>query len=330
MADVSASAARMREANGDAKPGDVARARKGELVDAFADAAGVATVVAAVEKSTRTRAAAGDRLAGHRLARQAPARPAQAAAPRPRQGRQGADRRRPGVGARRPPRCSGRAWTRPSAAVADDVAPQLTPPWAAAVRRASVSRLPDLNDALDKAVTGTDLGVARTPLWWRLVRVLQWLLLLTALGGGLWLGAPGGDGLPAAARADDPGLRRAAGADADAARRRRAGGRARRCCAGCSSRWSARSRGRGRPTSGCAPRSARSPSGWWSSRSSTRWRPTAPPATGSPPPADPLAGSRAGSRPPLRAGPGRPQGRSARPVPVVPLRQPSRRPLEHR
>ena len=73
-------------------------------------------------------------------------------------------------------------------AVADDVAGELSPPWAAAVRRASVSRLPDLNDALDKAVAGTDLGVSRTPLWWRLVRVLQWLLLLTAFAGGLWLG----------------------------------------------------------------------------------------------------------------------------------------------
>jgi hypothetical protein len=50
-----------------------------------------------------------------------------------------------------------------------------------------VSRLPDLNDALDKAVTSTDLGVARTPAWWRLVRVLQWVLVLTALAGGLWL-----------------------------------------------------------------------------------------------------------------------------------------------
>jgi hypothetical protein len=73
--------------------------------------------------------------------------------------------------------------------VADDVSADLSRPWAGAVRRASVSRLPDLNDALDKAVTGTDLGVGRTPLWWGMVRVLQWVLLLTALVGALWLGA---------------------------------------------------------------------------------------------------------------------------------------------
>jgi hypothetical protein len=72
-------------------------------------------------------------------------------------------------------------------AVADDAAAELTRPWVAAVRRASVSRLPDLNDALDRAVTGTDLKVTRVPVWWRLVRLLQWLLILTALVGGVWL-----------------------------------------------------------------------------------------------------------------------------------------------
>jgi hypothetical protein len=74
-------------------------------------------------------------------------------------------------------------------AVSDDVGSELSPPWADAVRRASVSRLPDLNDALDKAVTSTDLGVSRTPAWWRVVRLVQWLLVATALVGGLWLAA---------------------------------------------------------------------------------------------------------------------------------------------
>ncbi len=34
----------------------------------------------------------------------------------------------------------------------------------------------------------TDLGVARLPLWAGLVRVLQWLLILGALGGAVWTG----------------------------------------------------------------------------------------------------------------------------------------------
>ena len=49
------------------------------LDDALADAAGVPTVVGAVQKSTRMRAEPGHRVAGGRLALQAPARPAQAA-----------------------------------------------------------------------------------------------------------------------------------------------------------------------------------------------------------------------------------------------------------
>jgi hypothetical protein len=188
MADVAAAADRLAATNGEAKPGDVARARQGELVDAFADAAGVSTVVAAVERSTRTRAA------------QATGWPVTSwlgkLRPDPLKrlhldlGKD--DSRLVSVARASVPEATPVQRARVDSAVravADDVAGELSPPWAAAVRRASVSRLPDLNDALDKAVAGTDLGVSRTPWWWRLVRVLQWLLLLTAFAGGLWLGA---------------------------------------------------------------------------------------------------------------------------------------------
>jgi GTP-binding protein EngB required for normal cell division len=186
MADVSSVAQRMQQVNGDAKPGDVARARENELVDAFAEAAGVPTVVRAVEKSTKRRAAqatgwpvtswlsrfkpdplrrlhlnlgtTGKDLTASARASVPEATPVQ--------------RARVDTAVR---------------AVAEDVGAELSPPWADAVRRASVSRLPDLNDALDKAVASTDLGVSRTPAWWGLVRVLQWVLILTALAGGLWL-----------------------------------------------------------------------------------------------------------------------------------------------
>ena len=73
--------------------------------------------------------------------------------------------------------------------VAGGIGSQLTPPWADAVRRASVSRLDDLNDALDRAVVGTDLGVSRTPLWWRIAKLLQVLFALCLLSGLLWLAA---------------------------------------------------------------------------------------------------------------------------------------------
>jgi energy-coupling factor transporter ATP-binding protein EcfA2 len=64
----------------------------------------------------------------------------------------------------------------------------LPEPWPAAVRDAARSRLDDVPDALDLAVASTDLGVSRTPLWWRLVGGLQWLVTLAALVGLVWLG----------------------------------------------------------------------------------------------------------------------------------------------
>jgi GTPase Era involved in 16S rRNA processing len=186
LADVKSAAERMQELNGDAKPKDVARARKSELVDAFADAAGVPTVVRAVDQATRVRArnATGwpvtkwvSRLRPDPLKRlhldlgprgKELTGEARSSLPEATQ----VERARVDTVVR---------------AVADDAAAGLTQPWTVAVRHASVSRLEDLNDALDRAVGSTDLGVARTPIWWKLVRALQWLLFLTAVVGGLWL-----------------------------------------------------------------------------------------------------------------------------------------------
>jgi hypothetical protein len=74
-------------------------------------------------------------------------------------------------------------------ATAERVGSGLAPSWARAVRDASVSRLDELGDALDKAVGGTDLGASRVPLWWRVARLLQLLLALAVLAGAVWLGA---------------------------------------------------------------------------------------------------------------------------------------------
>jgi GTPase Era involved in 16S rRNA processing len=186
LADVRSAASRMQEHNGTAKPRDVARQRKHELVDAFSSAAAVPTVVAAVDQATRVRA------------RQATGWPVT----------KWLGRFRPDplrrlhldLGPRGKELIGGARTSVPQASplqrarvdtavrsVADEAAADLTHPWGVAVRRASVSRLDDLNDALDRAVSGTDLGVGRTPLWWQGVRVLQWVLFLSALAGGLWL-----------------------------------------------------------------------------------------------------------------------------------------------
>ncbi len=45
----------------------------------------------------------------------------------------------------------------------------------------------DLPDALDQAVTTTDLGTTRRPLWWGLLNALAWLFLAVTVVGGGWL-----------------------------------------------------------------------------------------------------------------------------------------------
>ncbi len=72
-------------------------------------------------------------------------------------------------------------------ALADDVGASLTPPWASAIRRASTARLDDLGDGLDRAIGATDLNVDKIPAWTRAVRVFQWVFIIAALVGLGWL-----------------------------------------------------------------------------------------------------------------------------------------------
>jgi hypothetical protein len=71
--------------------------------------------------------------------------------------------------------------------VSDAASVGLPDGWRKAVRQAAEGRSMDVRDALDRAVVGTDLGVERVPLWWRLVGALQWLLVAAALVGAGWL-----------------------------------------------------------------------------------------------------------------------------------------------
>jgi predicted GTPase len=69
----------------------------------------------------------------------------------------------------------------------DAVSHDLPQPWRRAVRTAAAGRTADVRDRLDQAVVGTDLGVDRVPVWWRLGAGLQTVLALAALVGGVWL-----------------------------------------------------------------------------------------------------------------------------------------------
>ncbi len=188
LADVHAAAEAMAAVSGTGKPATPTRDRAAELEEAFADAAGVPVVVDAVASSTRLRARRATgwpvtawvaRLKPDPLKRlhldlgregRALTKAARTSVPEPTQ----VQRARVDAAVR---------------AVADDVGKGLTRPWQDAVRRASVSHLDDISDRLDQTLAGTDLKVARLPWWAGTVRVLQWLLILTALGGAAWLGS---------------------------------------------------------------------------------------------------------------------------------------------
>lgn len=202
-ADLRAVADRLSAANGTAEPRRLGDKQVADLEDALADSAGVPTVVAAVERSTRMRAgratgwpvvawlsklrpdplkrlhldlgAAGKALSGKSRTSLPATTPVQRA-------RVDSEVRR----------------------LADDASQGLGRPWAEALRRASTSRLGDLNDRLDAAMAGTDLGVARIPRWAGAVRLLQWLLITAALLGGLWLVALAATGFLELPQPDTP------------------------------------------------------------------------------------------------------------------------------
>jgi hypothetical protein len=187
-ADVRAAAARLNEECGTGKPRSLAKGRVEAMEEALADSAGIPTVVEAIDRSTRLRAG---RATGwpvvawvSRLRPDPLRRLHLDLGP---EGRKLTSRARTSV-----PEASPVQRARVDTeirALADDVSAGMTRPWADAVRRASLSRLEDVSDRLDVAIAETDLGAAGIPWWAGTVRVLQWLLILTALAGGAWTAA---------------------------------------------------------------------------------------------------------------------------------------------
>src|SRR4051812_33049418 len=184
-ADIKAVAARIDAESGSAKARSLAPARIEALDDAIAEAAGVPTIVHAVERATRLRA---NRATGWPLISWVSAFKAD---PLKRlhldlgsAGKELTGRARTSV-----PSATAVQRARVDSevrALADDASTGLGTAWRESIRDASVSRIDDLNDRLDAALGDTDLGATRLPVWAGLVRVLQWLLILAAVGGGIW------------------------------------------------------------------------------------------------------------------------------------------------
>ncbi|QZY28317.1 GTPase [Nocardioides coralli] len=187
-ADVRAAAERLDEATGRAEVSGLPPERVAALEDAFADAAGVPTVVDAVEQSTRVRA---NRATGWPvvswLGRLRPDPLKRLHLDLGAAGKQLTGRARTSVP--QPTEVQRARVDTEVRALADEVSTGLARPFATAVRRASTARLDDLGDGLDRAVGGTDLGAAQIPAWAGVVRAAQWLLVVAALGGAAWLAA---------------------------------------------------------------------------------------------------------------------------------------------
>ena len=190
-ADLKAVAGHLQDVSGQAKPREVSGPAVTELHEAIADAAGVPTVVEAVEKSTRMRA---NRATGWPVTswvsrlRPDPLK-------RLHLDLGAAGKHLTGANRTSVPAATSVQRARVDSAVrglADDIAEGLTRPWQTSLRKASTSRVDQLGDRLDAALASTDLGVGRLPIWANLIRLLQWLLILCALGGAVWLGALAG------------------------------------------------------------------------------------------------------------------------------------------
>ena len=185
-ADVLATAERLSKESGTSSAPSPTKERIAELEDAFADAAGVPIVVDAVESSTRIRAG---QMTGWPitswLSKLKPDPLKRLHLDLGKEGRALTKASRTSI-----PTATKVQRARIDAAVrgvADDLSSGLTPPWQASIRKASVAHNEQIGDQLDAALAGTDLGVAKLPWWAGTVRVIQWVLILTALAGGLWL-----------------------------------------------------------------------------------------------------------------------------------------------
>ncbi len=191
-----AAAARALDADlGDGRVGDIPMTLQGRLADAFAEAAGVPQVSAAVLGSMRHRGVGATgwplvnwltKLRPDPLRMLHLDRGAARKTERPKQ-----NELQPVEVQRTSLRVGGGVQqSRVDAAVralVDEASAGLPGGWADAVREAARTDRQRLADDLDRAVATTDLRMNEGHGWWKLVRVLQWLMIVIVATGLLWL-----------------------------------------------------------------------------------------------------------------------------------------------
>jgi len=192
-ADVRASAARLRGDVADREPA-LSEKVDHELVEALARAAGVPTVVAAVERDYRNQAWGRTGWPFTRWVRALRPDPLK----RLRLGAGDEAEQKLAVTASDVRAVLGRSSLPPASPAArsavdlatrrvgDEAAQGLPPRWAEAVNDAATPPGPDLADTLDQAIVGTSLRM-RVPMWWRVFGALQLVLAAAVVAGLLWL-----------------------------------------------------------------------------------------------------------------------------------------------
>jgi hypothetical protein len=189
-ADVSKASAELAEASGTGEAAGVRAGTRSQLADELAVAANVPVVVDAVSRSYRHEAT---RRTGWPLTRWLvrfrpdPLRRLNLR----REGAKSEVNRTSLPPAGAPERARTDAAVREFADAASAGAPG---PWRAAIRSAAREGRDQLPDALDQAIAGTELLAGRRSWWWGVFNVIQWLALVTALGGLGWLGVLAGLG----------------------------------------------------------------------------------------------------------------------------------------
>lgn len=188
LGDVRTSAESLLDSVGEREP-EVSLPGDDRLVPAFARAAGVPTVLRAVEADHLRRATAATGWPVTRWVRHLTPDPLKRL--RLGEGTPGAAGYTPAQGRSSIPRASRTATSAVDLAcreVGDAASVGLPRRWAEAVMDAAVPPADRLSDELDAAVRRTGVQ-QRSSWWWPLVGVLQWLLLLVAVVGLVWLAA---------------------------------------------------------------------------------------------------------------------------------------------
>jgi GTP-binding protein EngB required for normal cell division len=179
--DVGETAAALRAQAGEGKGGGIGRREREALVAALADAAGVPTVVRAVESAHRRR---GSLAAGWPFLRWL-----RRLRPDPLRRLRVAERsEEPDTRLSLPaPTALQRAQVDSAIrTVSAQAAGDLAAPWPGVLRSAATAHEDELTNRLERAVAGTKLNT-RAPLWWRAAGLLQIMLATVAVAGALWL-----------------------------------------------------------------------------------------------------------------------------------------------